>query len=182
MSTSPRARLLLVLLYVVLIVTVFSLDLDLQEVRTQLRASGPWGPLLFIAAFAALQPLGVASHAFVVSAALVWDPWVALPISWAGAVAAGCAAFGFARLVGREWVQQRLPAKLEGYDERLATHGFRTVLVLRLLLFTFGPMQWLFGVSRVRFWPFLFASMIGLVPLLAVETWLGGNLVAWLFG
>ncbi len=173
---------LLVIVYAALIAAVVASDVDIEEARNWLRSSGPWGPLLFIAAFTALQPLGVASHAFVISAALIWDPWLALPISWVGAVGAGCAAFGFARFVGRDWVQERLPARLVGYDERLANHGFRTVLVLRLLLFTFGPMQWLFGVSRVRFWPFLFASMLGLLPGIVLETWLGGNLVEWLFG
>lgn len=113
---------------------------------------------------------------------MVWPPWIALVLSWAGAVCAGCVAFGFARYMGRDWVQKRLPDKLSKYDERLATHGFRTVLVMRLMLFTFGPMQLMFGVSRVRFVPFVLGSIFGLLPMLAVETWLGGNVVDWVFG
>lgn len=181
-SKPPRARLLLVLVYLALIVAVFSMDLDPEEVRERLRSSGAWGPIVFVAAFAALQPLGVASHAFIIAAALIWNPWFAFSLSWIGAVAAGCVAFAFARYVGREWVQDRLPPKLEGYDERLAERGFRTVLLMRLGLFTFGPMQLLFGVSRVRFVPFVLASIVGLVPWIALETWFGGNLVEWLLG
>ena len=153
-----------------------------DSVRTALLDSAPWGPLLFVAAFALLQPFGFAAHVFIIGASLVWPPWFAFFLSWAGAVGAGCVAFAFARYMGRDWVQKRLPDKLAKYDERLANHGFRTVLVMRLALFTFGPMQWMFGISRVRFVPFVLGSALGLVPMLALETWLGGNVVEWLLG
>lgn len=186
MKLPSSARIALALLYVGLIVAVFALDIDPAQARDALRDSGPWGPIGFVVAFAALQPLGVASHAFILAAALVWSPWLALPLSWTGAVLAGCVAFGFARTVGRDWVQARLPRRLRGYDERLATRGFRTVLVLRLLLFTFGPMQLMLGVSRVRFAPFLLGSVIGLLPWIALETIAGGllseMLTQWIVG
>lgn len=153
-----------------------------QSLKTALLESGPWGPLVFVAAFALLQPFGFAAHVFIIGASLVWPPWVSLALSWAGALGAGCVAFGFARYMGRGWVQKRLPEKLAKYDERLATHGFRTVLIMRLMLFTFGPMQLMFGVSRVRFVPFVLGSALGLIPMLAIETFLGANVVDWFFG
>lgn len=170
------------LVYLALIIALLVLDIDPTEGRAWLLESGAWGFLAYVAAFSLLQPVGLASHLFVVTAALVWDPWVALALSWLGALGAGSVAFGFARYVGREWVQRRMPPRLRRWDERLAERGFRTVLVMRLLLFTFGPMQLLFGVSRVRYAPFLVASAVGLVPMLAAETWLGGSVVAWALG
>lgn len=157
-------------------------DLSPASIRGHLLDSGPWGPALFVLAFAALQPFGLSAHVFIVGAALVWPPLVAMTLSWAGAVLAGCTSFGFARFMGREWVQARLPERVRRYDERLATHGFRTVLVMRLLLFTFGPMQLMFGVSRVRFVPFVLASAIGLLPMIAVASFVGAGVVEWLFG
>jgi uncharacterized membrane protein YdjX (TVP38/TMEM64 family) len=56
------------------------------------------------------------------------------------------------------------------------------VLAMRLLLFTFGPMQLMFGVSRVRFVPFVLASAIGLLPMIAIESFVGAGVVDWLFG
>lgn len=175
------ARLLLGLVYVLLIVALLGLDLDVAESQAWLRHAGWWGLAAFVVAFALLQPLGLAAHVFIVTAAIIWPPWVAMLASWSGAVLAGCVAFGFARYVGRQWVQQRLPAKLHGWNERLAERGFRTVLTMRLLLFTFGPMQLMFGVSRVRFWAFVAGSAIGLLPMIAAETWIGGSVVAWLW-
>lgn len=157
-------------------------DLSPSALRGHLLDSGPWGPALFVLAFALLQPFGLSAHVFIVGAALVWPPLVAMTLSWIGAVLAGCTSFGFARFMGRDWVQARLPERVRRYDERLATRGFETVLVMRLLLFTFGPMQLMFGVSRVRFVPFLLASAIGLLPMTAIESFVGAGVVDYLFG
>lgn len=150
--------------------------------KQQLLALGPWGPVLFVVAFALLQPLGVAAHVFIVAASLVWTPLPGLVLSWIGALAAASTSFWFARWMGHEWVQSRLPAKLRRWDAKLATHGFRTVLVMRLLLFTFGPMQLMLGVSKVRFAAYLAASAIGLLPMIALDSFVGASVVEWIFG
>jgi uncharacterized membrane protein YdjX (TVP38/TMEM64 family) len=157
-------------------------DVDAAEIRAWLQASGVWGPIVFLLAFAVLQPVGLSSHVFILAASLVWHPVLAFALSWAGTIVGGCVAFAFARFVGHEWVQERLPERLKRYDHALATRGFRTVLVLRLLFFTFGPMQLMLGVSKVRFGPFVAATALGVLPLVAAETLLGANLVGWIFG
>jgi uncharacterized membrane protein YdjX (TVP38/TMEM64 family) len=157
-------------------------ELSAGAMRSWLQNSGPWGPTVFLVAFAVLQPLGLAAHVFILGATLVWSPGPALLLSWLGTVAAGCTAFAFARFVGHDWIQSRLPLRIRGYDDALAKRGFRTVLALRLLFFTFGPMQFMLGVSRVRFLPFVTASALGVLPLIVLEVIVGGNLAAWLFG
>jgi uncharacterized membrane protein YdjX (TVP38/TMEM64 family) len=188
-ATSTRGRWLrfaagLLFLIAVLVVLFggFAEGADATQIRQWLLDLGWWGPLVFLVAFALLQPVGVAAHVFILAAALVWPPFIALPLSLGGAVAAGCVAFGFARFVGFDWVQARLPDKVKGYDEALIIRGFRTVLVLRLTMFTFGPMQLMLGVSKVRFGPYVAGTALGLLPLIAVETFAGASLVDFLFG
>lgn len=158
-------------------------DLSAESVRSWLTNSGPWGPVLFLVSFALLQPFGFAAHVFIIGASLVWPAPIAFGLSWVGTVAAGCAAFGFARFMGRDWVRERLPERLRKYDERLESDGFRTVLVLRLLFFTFGPMQFMFGVSRVGFAQFLGGTALGVVPMIALDTLVGASalsaILAW---
>lgn len=156
-------------------------SLSAAEIKAWLLASGPWGPALFVIGFGLLQPLGLSSHLLIVAAALVWAPALGMAFSWLGILLGSTAAFVFARWMGRDWVQKRLPARLRRWDDALAHRGFRTVLVLRLALFTFGPMQLMLGVSKVRFVPFLLATAIGVLPLLALESWVGAGLVEWLF-
>lgn len=154
-------------------------DLSVEGIRGRLLAAGPWGAVGYVLAFALLQPMGVAAHVFVISAGLVWPPAMAITLSWVGAVSAGCSAFVFARFIAHDWVQARLSDRLRRYDERLARHGFRTVVVLRLLFFTFGPVQLMLGVSRVRFLPFVLGTAVGVVPLVVAETLLGAGLLDW---
>lgn len=150
-------------------------------IRERVLSWGVWGPLSFLLAFAVLQPFGVAAHVFIVAATLVWAPVPSLLLSWTGALLASTTSFWFARWMGREWVQSRLPARLQRWDGKLATHGFRTVLVMRLVMFTFGPMQLMLGVSQVRFVPYLLGSALGLLPMIALESFVGAGVVGWLF-
>ena len=154
--------------------------LDGPTLRTLIRDSGALGPVAFVAGFAALQPFGFSAHLFVISAGMIWDPPLALGLSWLGSMGATCTAFWFARWIGREWVQARLPERLHAYDERLAAHGLRTVIVLRLIFYTFAPMQLMLGVSRLRFRDALVGSAFGVIPMLVVEITMGASLLAWL--
>ncbi len=183
-----RWRALALIGFALAVVALFatgSASLDPNELRLMLRDAGIWGGLLFVLANAALQPLGVAGHVFAIGAGLIWPAPIALALAWTGAIAASCSSFFFARFVGQRWVQARLPGWLREYDERLETRGFRTVLVMRLLFYTFGPMQMMFGVSRVRFGAFISATALGLLPLLCAEVLLGAEvltrLLQWLW-
>jgi len=154
--------------------------LDPEGMRGWLLDAGAWGGLMFVLSYCVLQPLGVRSVLFLLSAPLVWAPVTAFALSWAGTVAASIAAFGFARFVGRVWVQRRLPPGIRRLDERLATRGLRTVLLLRLLFYTAPTLQFALGVSCVRVGAFLVGTMLGVVPFTALMTLLGTQINAWL--
>jgi uncharacterized membrane protein YdjX (TVP38/TMEM64 family) len=174
----------LALLGIAIAVMLGDVDTELSPhaVRERLLSWGVWGPVFFVVAFALLQPFGFAAHVFIVGASLVWSPWQGALLSWLGIMASSAIAFAFARWMGRSWVQRRLPQKLRRWDGALATRGFRTVLVMRLLLFTFGPMQLMLGVSNVRFAAYMAATAVGVVPMLLLESYGGATLVSWLFG
>ena len=141
--------------------------------RAWLQQAGAWGGVLFISVYCVLQPLGVRSLFFLLTAPMVWDPATAFALSWAGTVAASIAAFGFARFVARGWVQRRLPPGILRLDERLASRGLRTVLLLRLLFYTAPTLQFALGVSRVRLGPFVAGTILGVVPFTVLMTVLG---------
>lgn len=154
--------------------------IDPEKMRAWLQDAGAWGGVLFVLVYCVLQPLGVRSVFFLLSAPMVWQPLTAFALSWAGAVAASVAAFGFARFVGRAWVQRRLPPGIRRLDDRLATRGLRTVLLLRLFFYTAPTLQFALGVSRVRGGAFLTGTILGVVPFTALMTLLGAQINAWL--
>ncbi len=155
-------------------------ELDPATMREWFRNAGPWGGVLFIAAYACLQPFGVNGLVFLLSAPLIWSPTEAFLLNWAGTVGTGLFSFLVARFVARDWIQQRLPPRIRRFDERLQTHGFRTVFLLRLIFYTTPTVQWALGVSRVAFLPFLAATVLGVAPFTLMTTLVGIRVAKWI--
>ena len=153
---------------------------DPVTMRDWVREAGPWGGLLFIASYSCLQPFGVNGLVFLLSAPLIWNPTEAFLLNWAGTVGTGLFSYAGARFFVRDWLQKRLPARVRRFDERLRTHGFRTVFLLRLVFYTTPSVQWALGVSQVRFAPFLVASVLGVAPFTLGTTLVGIRVAAWL--
>lgn len=149
------------------------------RLRALLAEAGPCGPLAYLLAFSLIQPLGAPGVAFVGLAALAWPPCLAFGLAWAGSVGAGTVGFSLARGVGRPWIEPRLPARFRTFDERLATRGLWTVVVLRLLFFLSSPAHWALGLSRVRLVHFLVGSALGFLPGVLLITFGGAKAWAW---
>ena len=156
--------------------------LEPSNLQRWMLDAGVWGSLLFVIAHGGLQPLGVRSIVFLLSAPLIWTPAEAVLLSWAGAMLASVLSFAFARFVARDWVQRRAPARFRRFDDRLSAHGFRTVTMLRLVFYTTPALQYGLGVSRVRFAPFLLGTAVGVVPFTLIMTLFGVQIDAFLSG
>jgi uncharacterized membrane protein YdjX (TVP38/TMEM64 family) len=141
-----------------------------ERVRAFLVESGWLGPAAWCLAFAVLQPFGVPGMAFMIPAALVWPPVVAIGVCLAGATLATAFAFALSRWMGREAILARMPEGLRRRTARAREHGFRTALVLRLVLFLFPPAHWALGISGIRLGPLLAGSFLGFVP--AMTLWI----------
>jgi uncharacterized membrane protein YdjX (TVP38/TMEM64 family) len=142
--------------------------LDPERTRAFLTGSGWLGPAVWCLAFAVLQPFGVPGAAFMIPAALVWPPLVAIGVCLAGATGAGAFAFALSRWMGREAILARLPERLRSRTARAREHGFRTALVVRLVLFLFPPAHWALGISGIRLGPLLAGSFLGFLPAMTV--------------
>lgn len=138
--------------------------LDRERVTGLIRAAGPWGPVAFVVAFALLEPFGAPGVLFAVPASWVWPLPEAFALSWLGSVGAGGVGFFFARTIGRDWVEAHLPDRFRRFDERLATRGLVTVVVVRLVFFLAPPAHWVLGLSPVRVTPFVLGTFIGFAP------------------
>lgn len=155
-------------------------ELDPATLRVWFRRAGPWGGVLFIAAYSVLQPFGLNGLVFLLSAPLIWSPTEAFFLNWAGTVGTGLFSFAGARFIARDWIQKRLPPRIRRFDDRLHTHGFRTVFLLRLVFYTTPTVQWALGVSRVAFVPFVVGSVLGVAPFTLMTTLVGVRVAAWI--
>ncbi len=150
----------------------FELISDADRVRAALEEFGIWAPILYVVAFAMLEPFFVPGVAFMIPGAVVFSFPELFVLSWLGSIGAGIVGFSFARFIGREFVESRLPDRLRKYDERLATHALRTVIWVRVMLFLAPPAHWMLGLSQVRFAPFVLGTAIGFVPGIGLAAYL----------
>ena len=157
---------------------------DPERVRELLDELGVWGPVLYVVAFALLEPFFVPGIAFILPGAVVWDYPTLLLLSWLGSIGAGIVGFSFARYLGRDYVERHLPERFRRYDRALAEHPLRSVILIRVTLFIAPPAHWMLGLSQVGFVPFVLGTAIGFLPGMALLTYVvvfvGATLGAWL--
>ena len=135
-----------------------------ERIHALLAESGAWGPLLYVLAFACLEPFGVPGAVFVVPASLAWPTGLAVSLSVLGATGGGVLSFLLARGVLGGLVEQLLPVRVRRFTATAREHPLRTVLAVRLLFFLAAPAHWALGLSGVRLGPFLIGSLIGFIP------------------
>jgi uncharacterized membrane protein YdjX (TVP38/TMEM64 family) len=173
--TTLRVKVVLVVLVVAMLVVAQRLGVldrlaDPGHVKDSLVRLGAGGYLVFVLAYAALQPFGVPGTVFVIAAPLIW-PWpIAYALSMAGTMAASVVGFSFCRFMARDWVSRHIPARFARYDEALQRRAFATVVVLRFVFWMPPVLHAFFGVSKVRFWTHFWGSLAGYaVPLFLVS-------------
>lgn len=106
-------------------------------------------------------PLTLLSGAYL---GLFWGSVVAIIGNTLGATAA----FLLARFVAKDFVQNRILKKypkINEYEDRLFTNGFKTVLFFRLVpLFPFNALNFILGVTELKFKDYFFGTLIGIIP------------------
>lgn len=153
-------------------------EFSLQRTADTIRSYGTFGAVLFVLAFACIQPLGVSGHTFVLSAALVWSPSVAFGLSLLGAVGSSLVNVAFARQVAE------VPQRFAKWEAWIQARGFWGLTLFRAVTFTLHPAQLLVGVLKIPLPRLLLATAIGFTPNIVFDVWFGGELLkrllAWL--
>nr|WP_194815539.1 TVP38/TMEM64 family protein [Nocardia sp. XZ_19_385] len=127
---------------------------------------GPWFPLLFCAiyAFATVAPLP--RSVFTVSCGVLFGAGLGLAVALVATTAAAAMALLLVRALDRDRVAARLthPA-VRNINERLARRGWLAVGSLRMIAIApFSIVNYCCGLSAIRFWPYLIASVLGSAP------------------
>ncbi|MFE6051487.1 TVP38/TMEM64 family protein [Kitasatospora sp. NPDC056446] len=134
------------------------------------RMPGYWFGPLFALVYAVGTLAFVPRPALNAAAGLLLGIQQGTALAVLGTTAGAAMAFGLGRGLGRDALRPYLHGKVLGaLDRRFTEQGFRSVLLLRLLPgMPFQAGNYGAAFSGVRFWPFLSATAIGVVPTTAV--------------
>jgi len=147
-----------------------------QRVEGAIRGAGPAAPLAFVAAYAVLTVLVFPGSVLTIAAGVVFGTFLGTVLSVVGASLGAVGAYVVGRRLGRARVAEMAGGRLEQLDRWLARRGFLAVLYARLIpVVPFNLLNYLAGVTSVRFRHYLAATVIGIVPGTFAFAALGGS-------
>lgn len=181
MSPAPRRwwRVGLVagaLLAVVLIARALDAPATLRAAVGAIAALGAWGPAVFVPLYMIVTVLLLPAVVLTLAAGAVFGLAAAFLAVSAGATLGATASFLIARYLARDLVARRVgeSARLQALDAALAREGWKIVLLTRLSpAFPFVLLNYAYGLTRVPLRHYVAASAIGMMPGIALYTYIG---------
>jgi uncharacterized membrane protein YdjX (TVP38/TMEM64 family) len=150
-----------------------------EAIRDMILVWGYWGPLLYILCNIIRPFFFFPAIVLGIAGGLAFGPLWGTIYLVTGTALGAALCFGIARLLGCDRLKRSWPKWLpiEELDDQAARHGFRTVLLLRLApVLPWDVVSFMAGLSKVRFWPYSLATIIGSVPGAVAFSYLGDSL------
>jgi uncharacterized membrane protein YdjX (TVP38/TMEM64 family) len=142
----------------------------------RLRGMGLLGVVVYVVAYALAAVLFLPGWIFTVSAGLIYGVLGGTAVALVGATLGASLAFLVARYLVREKVQRAAEGneKFKAIDEAVARNGWKIIALLRLSpLIPFNVSNYLYGVTRIGFWPYVLSSFVGMLPGTLLYAYLG---------
>jgi uncharacterized membrane protein YdjX (TVP38/TMEM64 family) len=154
---------------------------NLARLRERIDGFGPWAPLVFVVGYVAAVVAFVPALPITILGGLVFGAvWGAVYVAVAATTGA-CLSFLVARYAARAAVERWLagyPA-LARMDRAVARHGFRIVMITRLVpIFPFNLQNYAYGLTSIGFGAYAVTSFLCMLPGTLVFTAAAGAVVA----
>ncbi len=163
---------------VLLVLLLATLPLrDLLETLNQRVAGMGWpGMVLFVALYVIATVLLLPGSVLTLGAGFAFGLLPGMALVSVGSTLGAAAAFGVSRRLGRERVLARIgkAENVAALDRMVGAEGWKIVALLRLSpVFPFVALNYLLGLSSIRFRDYLWASWAGMLPGTLLYVYLG---------
>src|SRR5438093_3711058 len=162
------------LIALVAIVIALFLVMRFLPVREWLRSFNDWvgqmgiaGIFIFISVYAVATVLMAPGSILTIGAGFAFGLWKGFLAVSAGATLGASLAFLVARFIARERVAAiaQRNEKFREMDSAIGKQGAKLIFLLRLSpVIPFNLSNYLYGLTGVKFWPYVLASWIGMMP------------------
>lgn len=169
-------RWLLGLMLVIAVGTAIALRdrFDAAALQAWVEGAGTAGPLLFIGVYALVTVLFLPGSVITLAGGVLFGPVWGTVYNLTGATIGAALAFLIARYLAAGWVTQRTGGRMKQLVDGVEQEGWRFVAFVRLVpLFPFNLLNYALGLTRIRFWHYVLASYIFMLPGATAYTWLG---------
>lgn len=141
-----------------------------QAVQSLIASFGALAPVVYIAAFALLPVVFFPVAILAVAGGLLFGLGLGSVYTLIGAAINCALMFLLARTIGRKRIQALVERRVSPVWQARLQHangksGFFLLIVLRLIpAVPYGLINYAFGLTDMRFLPYLLASIIGIIP------------------
>ncbi|KAL2893910.1 hypothetical protein RDABS01_009819 [Bienertia sinuspersici] len=139
----------------------------LTQFSSFIEGYGPAGYALFVLVYAGLEVLAIPAIPLTMSAGLLFGSVTGTVIVSISGTLAASVAFLIARYFARERILKLVEGnkKFLAIDKAIGENGFRIVTLLRLSpLLPFSLGNYLYGLTSVKFVPYVLGSWLGMLP------------------
>jgi uncharacterized membrane protein YdjX (TVP38/TMEM64 family) len=169
----------------VLIVIVIALFLAMRFLPVQqwLLSFSDWvahmgvaGILIFIIVYAVATVLMAPGSILTIGAGFAFGLWKGFLAVSAGATLGASLAFLVARFIAREKIEAiaQRNEKFRNIDSAIGRQGAKLIFLLRLSpVIPFNLSNYFYGLTAVKFWPYVLASWIGMIPGTLLYVYIG---------
>lgn len=165
------------------VIVVFVVASRLLPVAEWLRSFNDWvshlgalGFFVFVAGYVLATVCFVPGWILTVGAGYVFGLFMGTAAVSLGSTIGAALAFLIARFLAREKVEAmaRRNAKFRAIDRAIGERGAKLIFLLRLSpLIPFNLSNYFYGITAVKFWPYVLASWLGMLPATVLYVYLG---------
>jgi len=135
-----------------------------------------WGGVLYVPLYALCNILLLPGSVLTVGSGLCFGLWWGFFLSLCGNVLGAAVAFVASRMLGRNWVEQKFlkHKKWRVLDEAITREGWKIIFLSQVHpIFPTSLLNYLYGITRMRFWPCMLWIALGQTPGIFLYTYLG---------
>lgn len=150
---------------------------SLAEVIGLIRQAGHWGVAASMALMVAHSFVPFPAELVALANGMVYGWLWGTVITWAGAMIGAASSFALSRRFGRPFVEATLgDARMHRMDAWLARYGEGSLMFSRFVpVIAFNLINYAAGLTRIRWWSFLWITGVGILPLTALMVAVGDH-------
>lgn len=148
----------------------------LKDLVEKIEGLGPVGPVIFIGVYVVSAVFLVPASALTLGAGLAFGLGFGFVYTSIGSTLGAAAAFMLGRTLFRKKAEKKIAGNkdFEALDKAVAEDGWKIVALSRLSpVFPYTFLNYAYGVTKVKFWPYIFASWIAMMPGTVLYVYLG---------
>jgi uncharacterized membrane protein YdjX (TVP38/TMEM64 family) len=158
------------------LVRVFNVQVLLRSILAWIDGTGFWAPIIFIGLYVLATVLFIPGSILTLGAGFVFGVPLGTAYVSLGSIAGASAAFLLGRTLARNMIRHRVESnpRFAAIDDAVGRDGWKIVGLTRLSpIFPFNLLNYAYGLTKVSFKGYFFASWIGMLPGTIMYVYIG---------